>query len=166
MKKVLIGSAIALFIVFTAGLATAGAHTPTSIFPFVTSTGTLHFVNNSGVASSDSAALITIDQATPLTDGPTNIFYGTLTLASSATDTVPGPVLTIKFAATPGPMGNYHIYGTDAAGDILSATGNIANRFESTSFKHDQSIELTGSIIVGPGTATAVTYRLEGVLYK
>jgi hypothetical protein len=174
VRKLLIGSMIVLLMIFTAGLASAAQST----FPFITTTGTLYFVSDSGVVTSDSTTppTITIDQATVTTGEPSNLFYGTFKMNPTASATLPGTALTINFAATMGDDNLFRITGTNGAGIFVVATGRLFAKWAHTSntsyekehpHESPQSIELTGSILEGATTtsaAPAVTYHFEGIL--
>jgi hypothetical protein len=164
MRKLLIGSTIVFLLIFTAGLASADG--PAKItFPFTTITGgTLYFISDLGVVTSDSTTpttplTITIYQATVTTGEPTNLFYGTLKMNPGA------GLLTINFAATQEDANLFHITGTDGAGTFVVATGTILETCSKTApHKQVLSIQLTGSIRAG--TTTTTTYRFEGTLVQ
>jgi hypothetical protein len=157
MRKLLIGSAVVFLMIFTAGLATALQSA--SLFPFITTTGTLYFVSGTGTVTSDATATITLNQATVTTGEPTNFFSGTLTLTPVASTP-----LTFDIAATSDWGDTFRITGSTTSGATLSAEGTIQwprhhGRF-GRGHASPPSISLVGSILDG----TTFTGRFEGVL--
>ena len=157
MRKLLTGSVIVFLMIFTAGLATAVQ--TASVFPFITTTGTLYFVSGTGAVTSDARATITINQATVTSGEPTNFFWGTLTLTPLGSTP-----LTFDIAATSDWGNTFRITGSTTSGATLSAEGTIQwpRRHGRFGWSHASppSITLHGSILDG----TTFTGRFEGVL--
>jgi hypothetical protein len=170
MRKLLIESMIVFLLIFTAGLASADESAKLT-FPFTTITGgTLYFISDLGVVTSESTTpttpptptppTITIYQATVTKGEPTNLFHGTLKMNPTGT-----ALLTINFSAIQEDANLFHITGTDGAGTFVVATGRILETCVKTApHKEVLSIQLTGSI--REGTTTTTTYRFEGTLVQ
>lgn len=126
MKKLFIGSAIALFMVFTAGLATAAGPKPTMTF---TATGNLWFVAaGTGDVTQATGVTLTLTKttATTVAGQPNNIWTGSLVLPSSS----PLGAVTLDITAFEGtgsddPHIFHDITGTNGATQtiLLTATG-------------------------------------------
>ncbi|MGC9967513.1 MAG: hypothetical protein ABSE08_19110 [Syntrophobacteraceae bacterium] len=153
MKKLLIGSAIVLSIIFTAGLAWIPQAAAFS-FPW-TGTGTLYFVDNTGTVTEAPNATITLNQATALSDEPKDFgrsaFFGTLIYTLASTQT------TVTFSAIAANTGVFTLNGvTDAAADV-TAELYFQNRHDNSSTRHHHgqpALVINGSI---PG-GTAVSF--------
>ncbi len=177
MKNLLTVTAIVFLLIFSAGLASAESST-TSIFPDTFEVGALYATNSSGSITTDNgaqsatsygAASVTLKQA-PTTPPEPNFFYGTLTtvIGVSSTSSTSTSSNTFAFTAILGGDGQYHLSGTDAAGDLLEATAALkALSFQRLSVQSPnkvKSLHLQGVIITEPGTTTASAYSFEGTL--
>lgn len=117
MKKLLTGTAIVFLMILTAGMASAHNN-----FPF-NGTGTLYFIDNTGSATVQTDAAITVDRVSPgtLPHGVAKtLYYGTLTY----TDPVAGPT-TVDFTAVPGAGGVYLLNGVTEATTPVEVTAQV-----------------------------------------
>ena len=175
MKNLLTVTAIVFLLIFSAGFASAGSAT-TPVFMDTFNMGALYATNSSGIITMDNgaqnttsygAATVTLKQATTTPPEP-NFFYGTLTTAIglSSSSSASTSSNTFAFTAILGSDGQFHLSGTDTAGDLLEATASL-QAFPAQRFPvHNKvtSLYLQGVIITEPATTTAATYSFKGTL--
>ncbi len=179
MKKLLTGSAIALFVIFTAILASASSHSGpswhSSPFSFTSTAGDgyLYLVTVGGTGATTvtedlTVATITLDQAVPYptpvphTEGGADLFTGTLTLPVGA-----GAIAEVfNISAIRGPEGDFHIVGQSSGGAIVRATASYGPREDRTSgtkpYPVKQAMTIAGSVLLNGSNFTG---QFEGVLY-
>jgi hypothetical protein len=143
MRKLLFGAAILFLVIFTAGFVSANQPCTTTA-----RTGTLYFLDASGVLTADSTATIQFTQVT--TGVPSQLtnrlFYGVLTY------TLPtGSAVTEDIAAVVGDdNGIYNITGVSSP-DVIKAEGGYQRFRDHSTRKRGWAFGITGSILDSSG---------------
>ncbi len=156
MKKVLIGSAIVFFMIFTAGFATAA-----STFPWTGTSGTVWFVDNAGVVTEDDTPTIELNLAAAIPDEPKGIgrdlYWGTLTYTDPVDGTTP---VTVAFTAVKGEGGIYSLNGASGATDVRAELKFTSRRNPGAHNHLQTALEIRGAILGG------TAFSFEGAFFK
>jgi len=152
VKKILTITAIVFLTACTAAFAS-----PSTEFPITTTTGTLYFISNLGVETSDSTtATIEIElPVTTVTGAPPNFYFGVLKLTP-----VSGTTLTVEFAAVRD-EGVFRLTGRDSQGDLVRADAVKGHRYNKATNSWDEAVSISG-FIDGP----SFTGHFQGVLFE
>ncbi len=167
MKKILIGSAIAFLMIFTAGLATAGSHGPPPLTTFTYTTGNLSFIAAGATTPTQvtgaSITLSLVAPPNPNTAGqPGDIWSGTLTLPDSS----PIGAATVAISAFRGPDDPklfHDIHGSVGTG-ALGAEGEngvVAKDLSVSPTKYEKGFYIRGTISDG----STFVGNFEGTLF-